>query len=246
MNNLFRWLTVVLLVSCSLWSFGQGTSTKDPVLASGAARILDVSGKVVLHNSSGAPLTAKRDVVLPEGTSLETGANSRILLRLNDGSEVLLHSHSSLILKRQNEQSGTSLFQLLVGRIHAAVTRRSTGTPSFQLGTPTAIIAVRGTQFDVEVNSHEVTEVDVEEGVVQVTSRKDAAGFVLVKAGSSTRVGPDMIPEAPFPTDRIRPDPREQQQTTRSVPDPVESRPPAATPDPQQSQEGPDTPHLNE
>ena len=118
-----------------------------------------------------------------------------------------------------------SLFQLLLGRLRAVVTKRYSGASSFQLGTPTAIVAVRGTIFDVEVNSHEVTEVDVEQGKVQVTSRKDQDDFVLVQPGFSTRVGPDMIPEAPSPTDVIRPELRDQQETNRrGAPDPVENR----------------------
>jgi hypothetical protein len=118
--------------------------------------------------------------------------------------------------------------------LRAVVTKRYTGTPSFQLGTPTAIVAVRGTRFYVEVNSHEVTEVDVEQGTVQVTSLKDPDDFVLVKPGFSTRVGPDMIPEVPSPTDSIRPDLREQQETDhQGAPDPMESRQP---PPPEPSQ----------
>jgi hypothetical protein len=237
MRTLSRFL--IMLVTCSLFAQGQSKSTNIPSVPPGGALVLDLSGKLNVQGPGGQKLSVKRDTSLPEGTTIETGLESKILLRLDDGSEVLLMSQSSLLLRREYQQSGTSLFQLLLGRLRAVVTKRYTGTPSFQLGTPTAIVAVRGTRFYVEVNSHEVTEVDVEQGTVQVTSRKDPDDFVLVKPGFSTRVGPDTIPEAPSPTDSIRPDLREQQGTIRQgAPDPVESRQPLSSqPSPQNQQE---------
>jgi hypothetical protein len=227
-------LLIVILLLCSLSVHGQSKSENAPSVPPGGALILDVSGTLEVRGPGGDKVSAKRDTALTEGTMIETGREAKVLLRLDDGSEVLLVSRSSLLLKRAYQQSGMSLFQLLFGMLRAVVTKRYTGTPSFQLGTPTAIVAVRGTRFYVEVNSHEVTEVDVEQGTVQVTSLKDPDDFVLVKPGFSTRVGPDMIPEVPSPTDNIRPDLREQQETEhQGAPDPVESRQP---PPPQPSQ----------
>jgi hypothetical protein len=238
MRPLLRVL-VMLLGMYSLSAQGQSNISNGSAAPPGGALILDLSGTLEIHGPNGEKLSVTRDTPLPEGTTIATGREAKVLLRLDDGSEVLLASQSSLLLKRTYQQSGTSLFQLLLGRLRAVVTKRYTGTPSFQLGTPTAIVAVRGTRFYVEVNSHEVTEVDVEQGTVQVTSRKDPDDFVLVQTGYSTRVGPDMIPEVPSPTDSIRPDIREQQQTDRrGAPDPVEGRQPSSSqPTPQNQQE---------
>ena len=241
-------LLIVMLVMCSLSAQGQSKSASTPSIPPGGALILDLSGTLDVHGAGGEKLSAKRDTSLPEGSTIETGPTAKMLLRLDDGSEVLLEAKSRLLLKRTSQQSATSLFQLFVGKLRAVVTKRYTGTPSFQLGTPTAIVAVRGTRFYVEVNSNEVTEVDVEQGLVQVTSLKDKDDFVLVNPGFSTRVGPDMIPEVPSPTDSIRPDVREQQdansQDSQSAPDPVESRQPAQS---QQSQPNSSEPeHPNE
>jgi hypothetical protein len=75
----------------------------------------------------------------------------------------------------------------------------------FELGTPSAVIAVRGTQFDVEVNSRNVTEVDVVDGLVEVYGR-NGEGSVLLEPGFSTRVGLDSGPEQPEPTNEMRPE----------------------------------------
>jgi hypothetical protein len=74
------------------------------------------------------------------------------------------------------------------------------------MGTPSAVIAVRGTRFDVEVNRNGVSEVDVFEGLVEVASAKLPGVSVLVSPGMSTRVGVGTAPETPVPTREIRPD----------------------------------------
>jgi ferric-dicitrate binding protein FerR (iron transport regulator) len=79
------------------------------------------------------------------------------------------------------------------------ITKHTGGAPPFELGTPSAVIAVRGTQFEVEVNRQRETEVDVSQGVVEVTGRYSHRS-VLVHAGSSTRVGMDSGPEEPRAT----------------------------------------------
>jgi hypothetical protein len=68
------------------------------------------------------------------------------------------------------------------------------------------VIAVRGTRFDVEVNQHNVTEIDVFEGLVEVARRGVLGPTVLLEPGFSTRVGMDAGPEPPSPTEDLRPE----------------------------------------
>src|SRR5207244_12956403 len=100
----------------------------------------------------------------------------------------------------------TIYFQLLLGRIRALINKRTGGAVPFELGTPSAVIAVRGTQFDVEVNPRNVTEVDVVDGLVEVYGRNAIGRSVLLEPGFSTRVGLDSGPEQPEPTDEMRPE----------------------------------------
>jgi FecR-like protein len=182
----------------------QQTRSAPSAVAIAGATIAEWKGDVHLSlpgQSSSNPLRGEQ---LPVGTILDTGSG-RLLLHLNDGSEVLIRPHTRLQLQ-QPSFTDPSYFQLLLGRIRALINKRTGGAVPFELGTPSAVIAVRGTQFDVEVNRQNVTEVDVIDGLVEVSGRKPGAGSILVEPGFSTRVGLDSGPEQPEPTYEIRPE----------------------------------------
>ena len=123
-----------------------------------------------------------RGELLPAETQINT-EDGRILLRLADGSDLLVRSNTRLVLK-QPETNGWRYVQVLVGRVRAEIQKRLGTNPGFQIGTPSAVISVRGTAFDVEVNRAGLTEVDVREGVVQLQSAKGMGQSVLIALDS--------------------------------------------------------------
>lgn len=155
-----------------------------------------------------------RGQVLPEGTVLDTKDGQMVLVLRSDESEVLVQPHSKLIL--QAPQPGNwDAFQIMLGKVRAFIRKRTGGAPPFQMGTPSAVIAVRGTRFDVEVNAKGISEIDVFEGLVEVGSNSLQGKSVLVGPGMSTRVGPGAAPEPPVPTREIRPDVQAPDQMAR-------------------------------
>src|SRR5260370_5902297 len=168
------------------------------------ATIAEWKGNIRLNLPGQSPSNPLRGEQLPPGTILDTGSG-RLLLRLSDGSEVMLREHTRLQVQ-QPSATDPSYLQLLLGRIRALITKRTGGAVPFELGTPSAVIAVRGTQFELEVNSHNVTEVDVVDGLVEVYGRNATGGSVLLEPGFSTRVGIDSGPEQPEPTHEMRPE----------------------------------------
>jgi len=146
-----------------------------------------------------------RGEVLPEGTTLDTRDGQMVLVLRADESEILIQPHTRLVLHTPQPGSWDAL-QILVGRLRAYIRKRTGGAAPFQMGTPSAVIAVRGTRFDVEVNGTGVSEVDVFEGLVEVGSATLPGVSVLVSPGMSTRVGIGSAPETPVPTREIRPD----------------------------------------
>ena len=168
------------------------------------ATISDWKGKIQLNLPGQPPSAPARSEILPAGTVLQT-ESGRLLLHLNDGSQILIGPHTRLLVQ-QPAPSDHSYFQILFGRIRAFVSKQTGGAAPFQLGTPSAVIAVRGTEFDIEVNRLHVTQVDVFEGLVEVSGRRGTGRSVLLEPGFSTRVGIDGFPEEPRPTDEIRPE----------------------------------------
>ena len=196
---LFFWIVVGMAVAQE-----QQLSSTPATAAIAGATIAEWKGNVHLSLPGQSPANPLRGEQLPAGTILDTGSG-RLLLRLSDGSEVLVRPHTKLQLQ-QPSFADPSYLQLLLGRIRALINKRTGGAIPFELGTPSAVIAVRGTQFDVEVNRQNVTEVDVIDGLVEVSGRRPGAGSVLLEPGFSTRVGMGSDPEQPEPTNEIRPE----------------------------------------
>jgi hypothetical protein len=180
----------------------QQTNAAPAIAPFAGATISQWKGNIHLNLPGQQSSTPTLGETLPPGTVLETGGG-RLLLQLADGSQVLIRAHTRLMVQ-QPSPTDRGYFQLLLGRIHAAISKRTGGAPPFELGTPSAVIAVRGTQFEVEVNQRQETEVDVFEGLVEVIGRNYGTS-VLVGPGSSTRVGISTPPETPRPTAEMRP-----------------------------------------
>lgn len=196
---IFLWMAIGMAAAQE-----QQPSSTPATAAVAGATITEWKGNVRLNLPGQAASNPLRGEQLPPGTILDTGSG-KLLLRLSDGSEVLVRSHTRLQLQ-QPSLTDPTYFQLLLGRIRALINKRTGGAVPFELGTPSAVIAVRGTQFDVEVNSHNVTEVDVVDGLVEVQGRNPGGGSVLLEPGFSTRVAMGADPEQPEPTSEIRPE----------------------------------------
>lgn len=156
---------VVLVVLCT--AAGQDPMPTQPTsLPVGSATVTEVKGQVVLHGPQGEALVAQRGLVLAAPSTIET-QKGNLLLELQDGSQVLVKPHSRVVLQDPNQGKGFYL-ELLIGKVVNKIQKRLGNTPSFRMGTPTAVVTVRGTRFEVEVNKKLRTYVVVYEGVVEV------------------------------------------------------------------------------
>jgi FecR protein len=191
---------VVLLCACAAAQQAPSVAASAPYAG---ATISDFKGKVSIQLPAQAFSAPVRGEVLPADTTVSTD-DGRLLLKLSDGSDLLVRPHTKLLLK-QPEVSGWKYFQLLIGRVRTQIQKRLGGSPDFQIGTPSAVISVRGTKFDVEVDRRGFTQVDVDEGVVQLEAVTGRGEAVLITAGFSSRVGMETGPETPRPTHDLRP-----------------------------------------
>ena len=183
---------ILLIVTFACAQVPQAHRASLPV---GSATIEDAKGEVIIHSQQGAAMGSHRGQVLEAETTIETHKGS-LLLTLQDGSQVLVEPNSSVVLKVP-DQSGGKYLQQVFGKVLAKIQKRLGVTPSFRMGTPSAVISVRGTRFEVTVNKQGKTTVEVYEGLVQVQGVSSIAAAVMLKPGFETRVQPASDPDSP-------------------------------------------------
>ena len=170
-------------------------------LPTGSALVAEVKGKVSVTPPQGAAAMAQRGMVLPAETVIETVKGSVILL-LADGSQLLVKSKTRVVLKSPDSGDGHFL-QMFFGEILANIRKRLGETPPFRMGTPSAVITVRGTRFSVQVDKKGRTAVQVFEGIVEVEGLSEKPRAVLVEPGYETRIEPGKQPQLPQAIDQL-------------------------------------------
>jgi hypothetical protein len=188
-------ICIAFLLAISLPLLAQNAPLEPTALPIGSAVVSEVKGELVITSPQGTPVVAQRGATLVAESRIET-AKGTLLLELQDGSQVLIKAHSNVVLKAPNEGNGYSL-ELFIGKIMAKVQKRLGGAPSFRMGTPSAVITVRGTRFGVEVNKKRKTFVDVFEGLVDVSGVMEGSPHILLRPGFYTGVDVDRNPEGP-------------------------------------------------
>lgn len=195
-----RQLCTAMMLSLVL-AGAAGQNPETIALPVGSATIAEFKGDLNLRSPAGDAVTAQHGTVLAPESTIETTKGS-VLLNLQDGSQVLVKPNSRVVLKAPDQGKGYWL-ELLLGKINAKIQKRLGNTPSFRMGTPTAVITVRGTRFTVEVNKKQKTSVEVYEGLVEVAGlRMGAPGPpVMLGPGYSTGVEQNRNPEPPHGMD---------------------------------------------
>jgi hypothetical protein len=129
---------------------------------------------------------------LQAGMELQTGPDSRLRLRCADGSSLVMAANTRLrleVMALQGGQRQELRWQLSLGLIGQKVSPGG----RWSVRTPTAVTAVRGTEFTVEVGEAQQTAVLTQEGAVDVQaaapSTRNLAGLVGGSAGAIATIG---------------------------------------------------------
>lgn len=174
-------LAAVALVCVAHSAHAQGTPVE--------ARIASVSGTALLSDAASGSTAAKRGDVLFPGEEIDTRSGGRLTIELTDGSLVVVRPGSRVLLKDfRAANTLRELFEVLLGRVRVRINHFGGKPNPYRINSPTASIAVRGTEFSVAVNGVGDTEVIVYEGVVEVTSLSNPQNKVLVHPGQGVVV----------------------------------------------------------
>jgi FecR protein len=193
MRNAFLSLLMLLLVFAE--APAQKAEPQPTTLPVGSASIAEFKGQISIRSPQGQTVSAQPGLTIAAESTIEIEKGS-LLLNLADGSQVLVKSHSQVVLKDPSQDKGFSL-ELLIGKLVAKIQKRLGAAPSFRMGTPTAVITVRGTRFSVEVNKKRRTRIEVFEGLVEIQGIGGIGQPVMLGPGFATSVERNQPPERP-------------------------------------------------
>lgn len=137
--------------------------------------VTDGHGDVtIIRSSSNNPVTNK-EVRLYFGDRIVTGKNSSAMLIFADKSRLLLQSSSELIMDKLTVYGDGGMadtrLRLPKGRVDAQIIPKKINRSRYEITTPAAVAAVRGTEFRVSAeNSRPVSRSEVLKGLVAVGS----------------------------------------------------------------------------
>ena len=160
--------TLAVSSVCSAQFFGFDSSK------SAAAKVMTLTGRVsVIREKNPEPWALEVGDQVQARQLIMTGADGQATFQVSDGSTFVVYPNSRVVF-RKNEPNWSDLLDVLVGRVKVHIEHLYGPNPNRVL-TPTAVISVRGTTFDIDVNEdNEATLVEVEEGVVECATRCSA------------------------------------------------------------------------
>jgi hypothetical protein len=170
-------------------AFCQGLLAQAPQVE---ARVASLAGSVLLSGNSRTLQALSRGDALSPGDEIDTRGGGRLTIVLSDGSLVLVLPGSRVILKDYSSASTVrELFDIVLGRVRVKINHYGGRPNPYRINSPTASIAVRGTEFTVSVDAPGDTQVIVYEGLVEVTSLADPSKRMLVEPGRGVIVRPN-------------------------------------------------------
>lgn len=165
-----------------------------------------LKGKVFAYShESNEPWRLKQDDIVKQGTEIETKKESAVEITFTDGSSFFLRPDTRINIRDSRQRQPYYMIRQLfmpAGRIFLRI-KESTGQDSkFEIQTPSAVSAARGTRFRVSVDQENVTRTEVLDGSVGV---KGEGQEVVLNTGQGTWVEDGESANAPEPL----PDPPE-------------------------------------
>ncbi|HVN29272.1 MAG TPA: FecR family protein [Candidatus Binataceae bacterium] len=195
-------LVVVLLATISAAPGFAQTVAGNMTTATGAVQLQ--RGATVSGVTSGSPVNV--------GDRVITGPGGHAIVTLTDGSQLELGESSNMVIDNQAlaPAGGRAATQVsLFGGVLRSVVSATGGTPNFEVHTPNAVAAVRGTRFDTSYVQGEArptygdcrkfSDVLVYEGVVSLRNAATPAGGIEIPAGYEATVPCDVIATLPGP-----------------------------------------------
>lgn len=207
-------LLVVAVDSHAILGFGK----KQP-LPTPAASVALVGGSVQVQAAAGGAWTnAVLGQPLNAGDKVKTGANGKAVVAFSDGSKIQLDANSNFSLTElQPARFGV---RLDVGTLNAWVAKLR--GRRFEARSPTAVAAVRGTEFDFKVEIDGKTTVNLFGGSLNLSNNAGRGVNLTPGKQATVEVKGEVSEPTPIPADVKQvaepkvdiPEPKESEQKT--------------------------------
>ena len=174
-----------------------------------SAEVALATGKVGILNADNSVQMLAIGQQLSAGTVLVTGDNSKLNIKLADGSIVSMQPNSTLTLDTLSMYSGGGMvdtkLRLQQGKLEAEANPAHLQGNQMQIITPTAVAAVRGTKFRVTSDDISIRQETLEGKVGLIAAGEEvgvAKGFGSLSEGGKAPLPPVLLLPAPA-TDQL-------------------------------------------
>lgn len=174
-------LAALLLTACA--GLRAQSPLPDP---DGAAKLLSFTGQISVMRGNYAWALNAGDSIKPL-EMVVTGPDGWGIFQVADGSKFEVYRNSKVVF-RANRGDWRDLLEVWLGKVRVQIEHFGGLPNNNKVRTPTAVISVRGTIFDVEVEDQtHTTLVENEEGIV-VVDNVFRPSQVILKQGEYVRV----------------------------------------------------------
>lgn len=187
-----KYRQVVLFLGAALLVTFAGRPSVHAQYSAVEARVTTVNGVATISGNGRGGLRLTPNVILEPGDEIDTRGGGRVVIDLTDGSQVVIMPGSVVVLANyQNATSLRELLQITIGRIRVRINHLKGKPNPYRITSPTASIAVRGTEFEVKVLALGETRVIVTNGAVEVASLRDPKHRLIAEPGHGVVVRPN-------------------------------------------------------
>ena len=194
------WPVLVCLIFLVLLNPATGFAADDAGVVTETAGSVQVQrGRTTFDAAPGMQIQVNDKIV--------TGPSAHIIVTLTDESTLQLGESGSATI---NQHAGSSTkVGLLGGWLRSMVHHSPTGNVNFEVHTPNAVAAARGTSFDTKYVSdekrpdfgdiHQFTDLTVKDGHVSFWNKGNPDGAIDVRGCSNSTVADGLDPTQPMP-----------------------------------------------
>jgi hypothetical protein len=186
-----KWITACVVFTLATFAVLSASETPTAL----EYEIVSVKRKLFLETSEAERALHVGDEV-KSGATLRTGSRSRAELEVAEYAARFVVS-SKTRFRLAHDRPGV-LLEIERGSLRAVFGELPTGDDRERLvTTPSAVLAVRGTEYGVEVQKDGDTSITVFNGTVEVWERGGTGERIRVRAGQQTRVKKGKAPSKP-------------------------------------------------